>query len=350
MAQKAGGGSLEGTGYGYSYLILYDAYKYWKDSGQGDLSIQNSEMENTILYWAHASLPGLKYFMPLGSQSRQSIPQIYDYYRALVMLAQYLADDPQAKAVGGWWLSHIVLQHANVYRQNYIDDLFPYSDGPAPSALTFRAAEAGMTVGRTSWSSAATLMQVLMGNFSESHAHPEQGSFVFWSNGTWGSVTNNIFSRSGIEGEGGSGRDKNVVLFRTSAGEIRQRYGTTAVTNYSANYATGDFHITGDMSSLYDHGISWKRSVDFVGGVGTVTDQFNLPADTTATFQLNVPGPVSINGNVIISGHLKATVLSPADAHINVVPMTSVDSDYISGNRIDITGSNTGYVVKLEAV
>lgn len=358
MSQKTGGGSLEGSGYGYSYLILYDAYKYWKDSGQEDVATNNTEMANTILWWVHATLPGLNFFLPIGSQPRESIPKIYDYYRALVEEAQYLSGNTRSKSNAGWWLAHILLQHAQVYRQNWIDDLYPYNiSAPQPTELTFRAAEQGLVVGRTSWASNAVLMSTLMGVFDESHAHAEQGSFIYWCGGGWGSVSNNIFTHSGIWGESGDGSAVNTLRFYNAAGQndrtnaaMRQRYGTTTVLNFTQNAATGEFHITGDMTSLYSGaGVSlWKRTIDFVNGVATITDTFATTGGTTAKFQLNVPGNATITGNVITTPNMKATVISPSNPTINIVNMTSIDGDFQQGQRVDISGGTLGYVVKLE--
>ena len=57
----------------------------------------------------------------------------------------------------------------------------------------------------------------------------------------------------------------------------------------------------------------------------------------------------SISGNTATAGALKLRVISPADATLHAVDWTTVDSDYLSGWRIDIGGATTGYVVELGA-
>lgn len=352
-AQNQGGGSLEGTGYGYAMWVIYDLYQYWRDSGRGDRGNATAQMANTIESWVHGTLPSLDLFVPIGDQARSSTPWVYDYQRALVEVAQYLTTNVTAKSDAGWWLSHIGLQHDDMDRHNYIADLFPYQrNAPAPAALTFRSPSVGLTTGRTAWTTDATFFSVLMGTLGQSHAHREQGGFVFYKRG-WLSVTPNVFSHSGINQ---SYRSKNVLRFQKAGTVKEQDWATVNVSAYTANPSTGEFHITGDLTPLYQVGDNrgvngWQRTVDFVAGVATITDTVNLSAGTTATFQLQVPSQPTITGNVITAGGLRATVLAPANPTITAVDMRGVSDDgdgsYPQGYRVE--WACPGCKVKLEA-
>jgi hypothetical protein len=352
MQSIAGGGDLEGTGYGYAQKILFDTYKLAHDSGYSDLDGGAEHMANTIRWWVYGTMPTLDRFMPIGDQPRVSVPWIYDYQRSLVETASFMTGDADAKAVGSWWLTHIQLQHDDVYRANYAEDLYPYAtSAPQPPALTFRAEETGLMTARSSWSDDATFIGVIAGEFSESHAHREQGGFTFFKR-DWLAVTNNMWSRSAIRQES---IDKNTVRFERNGTVKEQDYGAADVTAYTANPATGELHTTMDMTPLYQVGDNkgvqhWDRVLDYDGRNDVVvTDHVVVASGTTATFQLNVPVRPTISGNTITAGGLTATVVEPQNAAISVVDMTTVDpSDYQSGWRVDVKFGSTAKV-KLHA-
>lgn len=351
MASISGGGDLEGTGYGYAMAVLFDAYRFWRDSGMANFANQNTHLANTIRSWVHGTVPTLDRFAPIGDQARVSEPVIYDYQRGLVMLANYLATDTTAKNEANWWLSNITHQHGDVYRQNYFDDLYPYAAGAVPATKVFRSPEVGSVFARTAWTPDATWLYVMMGKYDQSHAHQEQGGFTLFAKGNWQTVTNNIWSHSGIEQQT---RDKNVIRFQRGNTIIPQQSGHQSIVDvetFIKNDATGDITITGNLKPVYtDPGvIAWRRTIDFVNGITTVTDTCAVASGVSAIFQLNVPTRPTITDNVIRVGNLKATVLAPANPTIGIVDMTTVDSDFNSGFRVDISGSR-GYKVQLEIV
>jgi hypothetical protein len=90
---------------------------------------------------------------------------------------------------------------------------------------------------------------------------------------------------------------------------------------------------------------SWQRSIDFLDHTLTVHDTFSLGDGTQAIFQVNVPVKPTISGNSATAGHLKMTVVSPANAALSVVDWTTVDHDYTSGWRIDVRGPGNQFVV-----
>ena len=72
-----------------------------------------------------------------------------------------------------------------------------------------------------------------------------------------------------------------------------------------------------------------------------------VAADTHATFQIDVPVQPTISGQTATAGDLRVQVLSPANATLQAIDWTTVDSDFNSGWRIDISGGNGEYIVVL---
>jgi hypothetical protein len=355
MATVPGGGSLEGTGYGTSHMMLFELYQVWKDSGQGDLATLNTHLANSLRFWVAATMPTLDKFAPIGDQARVSEPQIYDYQRRLVVEGYHLTADAEAANEAAWWLNSIANGYADHgLMQNGFNSRFnlvPVASADAPSVLTFRAPEVGLTVGRTSWSTDATWFGVVMGLYDQSHAHQEQGGFTLYRN-TWLAVTNNIWSHSGINQ---STIDKNVIRFERNGVQPQRSCDTCKVnvTSYTTG-PSGEFHITGDLAGMYASGAGvarWVRTVDFVGGIATISDDVQTSVGTSATFQLNVPTQPTIAGNVITAGALKATVLNPDGAAISTLDMRTVNvpgygNDYNAGWRVDVA-CNAGCKVEL---
>jgi hypothetical protein len=352
-----GGGSLEGTGYGTSHMGLFELYQVWKDSGQGDLANASAHLTNSIRVWANATVPTMDKFAPFGDQARVSEPAIYDYQRRVIIEAQHQTNDPDAATLGAWWLGAInnggagqdQMQSSFNYRYNLTPH--PLVNTP-PAALTYRAPETGFTFARTGWMPNATWLAIAMGLYDQSHAHQEQGGFTLYK-GTWLAVTNNIWSHSGINQ---STQDKNVVRFEKAGAIQPQRQCDTCkvnVTSYQAN-VNGDLHITGDVTPLYaaSTGVTrWLRTIDFVSGVTTITDDVATASGTTAIWQINVPVQPTVQGNVVTAGALRMSVLNPSGAQISVVDMRTVAGsgggagDYNKGWRIDLRGGSSYRVV-----
>ena len=92
----------------------------------------------------------------------------------------------------------------------------------------------------------------------------------------------------------------------------------------------------------------WQRRLDFADRTLTVRDRFDLGPGTRAVFQLNVPERPRIEGNQAVAGNLRVRVLEPANATLAVHDWSSVDAqEFRRGWRLDVSGSDTGYVVAL---
>lgn len=361
FARLEGGGSSEGTGYGAAHMRLFSLYRIWRDSTGQDLAAKNTHARDSIPYWVHATVPTLDRFAPIGDQSRNSVPELYDYHRRLVLEARQLTADPEALAVSTWWLANIsVPQMSGGFNTRY--DLLPAGEGGrSPTALTHYARGTGHLFSRTSWDKDAMWVALVAGPYNESHAHQDQGAFTLFA-GDWLAVTENIWTHSGIQ----QGTDvHNVLRFERSDPSARQCASpagdrvvhqcetpdSRAVLNVDSR-PDGSFTAEADLTPVYGGNpavASWKRKVEFQSRVLTVDDRFRTGPGTRAVFQVNVPVEPRIQGNVVTAGRLLMKVLEPAAAVISAREWSSLDSaEFRKGWRIDVAGGVDQYVVTLQ--
>ncbi|HEV7491029.1 MAG TPA: heparinase II/III family protein [Rhodanobacteraceae bacterium] len=339
------GGSQEGTGYGLSHKRLFYLYRVWRDSTGVDLANANDHLTDSIAWWVNATVPTLDRTAAIGDQARVSEPVIYDYHRELMLEAHRMTLDAAAQSVASWWLHSISVQQMQS-GFNFREDLLPAGNGGSPpSDLVYHAAATGHLFARTGWNSDALWLEFDAGPYVESHAHQDQGSFTLYQN-TWLSVTENIWSHSGIQ----QGTDvHNVLRFEQNGTLVPQSAPTVSTMTYTAG-ADGSVHAVGDLTPAYDGNPavqSWTRTIDFSAGSLTVHDTYATDANTQAIFQINVPVQPTINGATATAGSLVVNVVSPPNATLQAIDWTQVDSDFNSGWRIDISGGTGDYVVVL---
>jgi hypothetical protein len=345
LATISGGGSKEGTGYQYAYKHFQDTLLVWRDSGQGDLA--DAYTDNSVLYWIHATVPTLDVFAPIGSQPRDSEGHVYDYQRGAVGGGAHLSHSAAVKQQAAYWLGHIPLQQ--MFRLNAYDNLWTYTPTETKPPLVFRAAETGAVFARKAWGDPnACWAEALMGEYSQNHAHPEQGSFMLYCRGGWLTMPNTVNSHSGIQGEPPFywARDKNVPVFVKGGQGQRQQNGRVNVTSFTSS-ANGSFTITGDLTGLYaaSAGVSiFKRTIayDAPGDTLTVTDNIAVSSGTSVRNQINTPVRPACSGNTCTAGALTFTVVQPANPQITMTDMTTVDPDYGGGWRINLLSCNSG--------
>jgi hypothetical protein len=360
FAKLPGGGSSEGTGYGAAHMRLFSIYRLWRDSTGEDIANASPHAHDSIPYWIHATVPTLDRFAPIGDQSRNSVPELYDYHRRLVLEARQLTQEPQALGMSSWWLDSIsVPRMSGGFNSRY--DLLPAgTGGRPPTALSHHALGTGHFFTRTDWGKDAMWVAFVAGPYNESHAHQDQGSFTLFAK-DWLAVTQNIWSHSGIQ----QGTEvHNVVRFERSnrsASQCASPGGDVVVHQCESTQsrstvsitpgADGSFSAIADLTPVYRGNPalgSWKRTLDFANRTLTVRDDFKLGSGTRAIFQVNVPTEPTVNGNEATAGNLRVRVVEPANAVISVHDWSSVDrQEFRRGWRIDVSGGNTAYVVEL---
>jgi hypothetical protein len=344
FANIQGGGSQEGTGYGLSHKTLFGLYRTWRDSTGTDLANENTHLTDSISWWIHATVPTLDRTAAIGDQSRVSEPIMYDYQRALMLQARKMTLDPTAQNIASWWLHNISVQEMDS-GFNTRDDLLPAGGaGSPPAELSYYAPATGQLFARTGWDTGAMWLQFAAGPYLEVHAHQDQGSFTLYQD-TWLAVTENIWSHSGIQ----QGTEvSNMLRFEQNGDTVPQVTGTTSSMTVTPGGST--VHAVADLTPAYDGNPavqSWTRTIDFANRMLTVHDNYATGSGTQAIFQINVPVQPSISGSSAQAGALKVTVLSPSNATLHAVDWTTVDSDFNSGWRIDVSGGTGEYVVQL---
>ena len=353
-----GGGSREGTGYGAAYMRLFSLYRLWRDATGTDLANANPHVRDSIYYWAHATVPTLDRFAPIGDQSRNSVPELYDYHRRLVLEARQLTSEPSARAVASWWLNNIsVSRMTSGFNSRY--DLLPAGDGGAPPEdLVYYARGTGHLFARTAWDKDAMWLAFVAGRYDESHAHQDQGSFTLFAR-DWLAVTENIWSHSGINQ---APQVHNVVRFEradSDAGQCQAPRGDVVVHQCAPTTSKlvvtpgsgGSFVAVADLTPAYGGNPAvqrWQRRLEFAERRLKVRDSFELGPGTRAVFQLNVPEQPRVTGNEVVAGGLRMRVVQPANATISIHDWRGQDAaEFRRGWRIDVAGGTSGYEVEL---
>jgi hypothetical protein len=357
-----GGGSLEGTGYGASHMRLFALYRLWRDATGEDIANANPHANDSIAYWVHATVPTLDRFAPIGDQSRNSIPELYDYHRRLVLEARALSNDTQSQTLASWWLHHIAINRmSNGFNTRH--DLLPAGDAKAsaPTTLFHHAEGTGHLFARSGWDKDAMWLAFVAGPYNESHAHQEQGGFTLFAR-DWLAVTENIWTHSGIQ----QGTDTNNVLrFERDtpmSGQCNAPADDRVVHQCAPSLSRmvvtpgvdGTLRVDADLTAAYSDNTlvrAWTRRLDFGGRRLRVEDHFAVAADTRAVFQLNLPVEPTIDGQQAVAGRLRIKVIAPADARLHTLDWRSIDSEeFRSGWRLDISGGTETYVIELEEV
>jgi hypothetical protein len=345
-ATLVGGGSREGTGYGTAHKNLFPLYRVWRDSTGTDLANANSHLTDTISYWIHATVPTFDRFAPIGDQSRNSVPELYDYHRQLMLEARRMSTNAAARDNASWWLGRISVPRMT-QGGNFKHDLLPAGGAGVPAtALVYHATGVGRLFARTSWNSNATWLAFGAGPYDQSHAHQDQGGFTLFE-ADWLAVSENIWSHSGIQG---GTEVQNVLRFTQNGTVIRQREPTLSTMTITGTGPGGEVHAVANLTPAYGGQAavqSWMRGIDFAAGKLTVHDTFSVAANTTATFEINVPVQPVISGRTASAGRLRVNVVSPADATLTAVNWTTVDSDFNKGWRIDVRGTGNEFVVEM---
>ncbi len=354
----ATGGSLEGTGYGTAQMRLFNLYSLWRDATGIDLANANAHATNTIKWWTHGTVPTLDRFAPLGDQSRNSVPEIYDYHRRLMLEARHLTKDATAQRIASWWLNNISVQQMGQGSNFRYDMLPPGTNGAAPAELYYHGTGTGHLFARTGWDRAAMWMSYVAGPYNESHAHQDQGAFTLFAN-DWLAVTENIWTHSGIQ----QGTEVHNMLRFERTNTAPAQCGSPAndrIVHQCADSistmtvtpgANGALTVTSNLKPAYNGNPAvgaWTRNLDFSARKLTVRDNFTLAAGTTAFFQVQTPVQPIVSGTTVIAGKLKVRVLEPANATITLKNWNAADaSEYNKGWRIDIGGGTTTYLVEL---
>lgn len=334
-AALPGGGTREGTGYGTALNSLFGTLLIWRDSTGEDLSAVSPHTRETIDYWVHATVPTLDRFAPIGDLSRSSVPELYDYHENLVHQAVVLNPGTPEAARGTWWLQqNSVNGVAHLF--NIAGDLLPLPDVPVPPlARVHHSPGAGAFFARTAWNADAWWMSMIAGQFDQSHAHQDQGSFTLFRR-DWLAVTNNIWSYSGINQDVPV---HNTLRFVRADGTVvpQTRSEVVASSLSWSEDAVGIRAVATLDNAYYANRTTvqaWTRSTLLSTSGLRVTDTCTVATGVTAVFQVHVPvaPTIQVDGSVR-AGSLR--IHSRLPVNITIVPMDA--TQYSRGYRVDLT-------------
>ena len=337
-----GGGSREGTGYGTAQGRLWANARTWAEGTGEHLGAVETHARQSIDYWINATVPTLDYFAPFGDLSRESLPELYDYQENIVREAAMSAPrTPQADRAW-WWIRHDSVPATMTNSFNLRPALLrPRGTATEPTRLTYRAPGVGQLFTRTGWGTDATWLATIAGPYDESHAHAEQGTFSLYHGG-WEAVTANIWSHSGLEGNGSDPADvatraADILRFDDGGTALPQHNATSTMTS---SRTSGILTVHEDLSPVYDADRvqSWTRDLTLSGSDLTVHDACTVAAGVTPVWQLDVPEKPTVAG----PGHVLAGGLDLAFDPSYAVELHSFaaeNDDYGSGWRIELRNS-----------
>ncbi|HWA40380.1 MAG TPA: hypothetical protein VG712_02150, partial [Gemmatimonadales bacterium] len=249
-ADLVGGGSREGTGYGVAMGSLFHLYDLWEATTGERIWDLTDHTRASLPHMLHATVPTLDRIAPIGDHARDSTASLFDYHRSYVQILQRLLGpkDPLTDVAATWLEDCSVPEMSQPFM--FIEDFLHGDPGHAKQPLsvlnsTYYGAGTGMVFFRSDWKKAATWGAFLAGPYTESHAHRDQGSLLFYRN-TWLAYDQNINSHSGIYQEETA---HNLVRIE-SGGEIVQQHngGATLV----ALRDTPDvLYLAADITPIY---------------------------------------------------------------------------------------------------
>ncbi len=361
---NVGGGSREGTGYGTAMKNLFYLYYLWEKSTGDRIADLTSHTAATMPYLLHSIAPTRDRFAPIGDHARDETATLYDYQReALLALAKLYQGTPMARRVRAELAISNVRQMAD--RFNYVFDyLYNATDTGAATDLNtvYRGSGTGHMFARTSWATNATWLSFLSGPFTQSHAHQDGLSILLYKNG-WLVNDANMTGRSGIWQE----QEAHALVAQTVGGTLVRMWTSEASPPpISSGQLTALSHrplylySSANAGTLFNHpntgnpGVQSNREIVFLKpDVVVVFDRVRYtPGTSLKTFQLPTLFLPTISGrtatviNPASAGKPQSSMtlhaVSPTNASLAIRAMSSVDSNFTSGHRIDVSLTSTG--------
>lgn len=344
-----GGGSREGTGYGTSMMRLFRLYDWWEKSTGERIADRTQHTLASVRHMIHSITPTLDRLAPTGDHARDSSASLYDYHRDYLQVLMRLYP---GEAVSG--VTKSLLAASSVPRMSssfmfYSDFLYDQSDIAARPLTDLGTAYHGRGTGqiytRSSWSRDATYVNLICGQYDESHAHRDQGSFVLFRD-IWLAYDQNLNSRSGIAG----GESMHNLVRIEQNGSIVTQVESAPACNVLALADNAAYtYASMDVTPVYNGKAAVRRvsrEVVFLKpGTLVVLDRVQTSgAGTRRVWTLNLPATPTVSGDLLSmtsgSSRLDVARLAPTGLATQVVSWPSADSDMTAGSRVDVADSS----------
>lgn len=347
-AELAGGGSREGTGYGVALRNLFELYALWQWSTGEAIADRTPHTRQSLATMLHTWVPTLDRKAPIGDQSRDSSAALFDYERAYVLelIALYPTAPEAARAVTVLAASSVPAVQSGFMLAH--DFLFaPTVQGvPVDLPLVRYASGTGQIYARSSWSTAtprarakrrglvssATWLNLIAGPLTQSHAHQDQGSLMFYRSG-WLVADAVLWSKGGVRQSGSLvGLPDAHSLVRIEGAQ--QRDSATAGKVLALHQGPGYLFASVDITGAYAGAVQLVRRQVLWLMPDVVVVQDRVVSAAAQTWQLVVPTAPAIAGTVATVGRLKVTRLQPATGTWTTFDFRS-NSDFTGGYRLD---------------
>jgi hypothetical protein len=341
-AQLVGGGSREGTGYGVAMRRLFELYDLWQSTTTENLAARTGHTRQSLLAMLHQLVPTRDRVAPTGDLSRDSTAAFFDYHRNYIQeLIQQFPTDPLAQRAKSQLSASSVptMGSAFMIAYDFLYDNAMVTARPIDGLnTTYYATGIGQLYTRSGWDTHATWVNLLAGPYTQSHAHQDQGSLMIYKDG-WLAYDAVIESHSGLTQETTS----HGLVRITSGGQPVRQIANTQSRLTALHQGTGYVHAAADLTPAYNGNSAVQKvqreMVYILPDTVVVFDRVQSAGGTTQTWQLVSPAAASISGataTIAAAGHtLKVQKMSGGT--MSVTSMTSVNSDYSAGFRLDET-------------
>jgi hypothetical protein len=350
-----GGGSREGTGYGTAMKGLFDLYYWWEKSTGQRIADNTPHTLASLDKFMHDVMPTLDRIAPTGDHARDSTAVLFDYHREyLLILARLYASDAMAGVAKTLLAQSTVPTMAYTFEAwvDYLYDLGDITAQPLTRLPTARwSSGTGQWSMRSGWTPDAAYANLICGPYTESHAHRDQGSFVFFK-GAWLAFDANINSHSGLSQDESA---HNMVRIQKNGIDLTQSYGNSCTMQALADtpvYSYGLANIT-PMYAGQPELVKQEREFLLIKPATLVVFDRVQTSGTGVqrVWSLNLPSAPTINGDSFSmsnGGHTMTVArLAPNGLTSRSIAWPTVNADINTGWRVDAadaTGNSSAFL------
>jgi hypothetical protein len=341
-ADLVGGGSREGTGYGVAMRRLFELYDLWQSTTTEAIGTRTRHTRQSMLAMLHQLVPTRDRVAPTGDLSRDSTAAFFDYHRNYLqeLIQEYPNDSVAQRAKSQLMASSLPeMSSSFMFAYDFLYDNSNVTEKPIDTLnTTYYAPGIGELYTRSGWDSHATWVNMIAGPYTQSHAHQDQGSLLIYKDG-WLAYDAVIDSHSGLT----QATTAHGLVRIDSGGQPVRQIADTISKLTALHQGTGYLHAAADLTPAYNGNAAVQKSqremVYLLPDVVVVFDRVQSAAGTAQTWQLASPVAASISGataTISNAGHA-LKVQKVAGGTMAVTSMSSVDSDFSSGFRLDET-------------
>jgi hypothetical protein len=349
----AGGGSLEGTGYGTAMKNLWRIYDWWEKSTGERIAGRSWHTLESLPWMMHAIVPTLSRLAATGDHSRDETAMLFDYHRDYLQVLIHLYPDEPLSGVARTLLENSSVPAMTSQFMRYSDFLYDPAvvAGEPLASMTpaYFGSGTGMLAVRSGWDKQAAYANLLCGPLVESHAHRDNSSFTLFKN-VWSVYEANIDGHSGIEQDE---EYHNLVRYTLAGGNAVTQRGATRCNMQALAHTPQWTYALADTTPMYGSAVT-KSEREFVfipPAAYVVYDRAQTAAASTKrTWTMNFPKPPTLTETTMSldlgSGNSVAIKrLLPQAPVVSTVSWAAVNPANYAGKtatRIDVTDTAPG--------